>query len=393
MRAAFLITFKDLRIRIRDRSAFIIGIVLPFGLALIFNSILSGLNSGSNVISLGVVDEDHGSVAQVFTQQVLGSVSQQGLISIHPETSAAGADSAVAAGTVNAAIVIPSGFSDAVQSGQPASIRVIGNVNTPISTAVARSIAEGYTAELNRIRLSVATVEASSTTPLTSEQLSVLETKAAAVEAPLAVQDVSSSNKQLDTKSFYAAGMAVFFLFFTVQFGVLGLLEERNDGTLSRLLAAPINRASILFGKLTTSFALGVISMTVLVLATTLLFGASWGNPVGVAVLVVAAVLAATGITALIAGFARNAEEASNYQSIVALVLGLLGGAFFPVSQAPGWLSKLTFIAPQAWFMRGLGDLRGGDLSVIWTPTLVLLAFALVTGTVALARLRRVAEM
>jgi ABC-2 type transport system permease protein len=124
-----------------------------------------------------------------------------------------------------------------------------------------------------------------------------------------------------------------------------------------------------------------------------MLFGASWGNPVGVAVLVVAAVLAATGITALIAGFARNAEEASNYQSIVALVLGLLGGAFFPVSQAPGWLSKLTFIAPQAWFMRGLGDLRGGDLSVIWMPTLVLLAFALVTGTVAVARLRRVAEM
>jgi hypothetical protein len=43
--------------------------------------------------------------------------------------------------------------------------------------------------------------------------------------------------------------------------------------------------------------------------------------------------------------------------------------------------------------MRGLGDLRGGDLSVIWMPTLVLLAFALVTGTVAVARLRRVAEM
>ena len=63
--------------------------------------------------------------------------------------------------------------------------------------------------------------------------------------------------------------MAVFFLFFTVQFGVTGLLEERNDGTLARLLAAPISRAAILFGKLLTSFALGVISMTVLVAATT----------------------------------------------------------------------------------------------------------------------------
>ena len=66
----------------------------------------------------------------------------------------------------------------------------------------------------------------------------------------VAVNDVSAQTKELDQKSFFAAGMAVFFLFFTVQFGVTSLLEERNDGTLARLLAAPISRASILGGKL-----------------------------------------------------------------------------------------------------------------------------------------------
>jgi ABC-2 type transport system permease protein len=130
----------------------------------------------------------------------------------------------------------------------------------------------------------------------------------------------------------------------------------------------------------------------VLVIATSLLFGASWGNPLGVAILVVAAVLSATGITALVASLARDAEQAGNWQTIVAVVLGLLGGTFFPVSQAPGILSSLTFIAPQAWFLRGLGDLHSGDLSAVWLPTLAMLGFGAVTGAIALIRLRRISE-
>ena len=394
MRAAWLICLKDLRARLRDRSAVLIGIVVPLGLAFIFNSIFSGISGASDVISLGVVSADHGAVSQQFTGQVLPAVGRSGLIAIHTEPTLAQARALAAKGTLAAVIVIPAGFSARVQANQPASMQVIGNVDAPISTQVARSIAESFAADLNRIRLSVATVAAGNPgAPLSPAQIQALAARAAAVAAPVAVSDVSAQTKELDQKSFFAAGMAVFFLFFTVQFGVTSLLEERNDGTLARLLAAPISRNSILGGKLLTSFALGVISMTVLAVATTLLFGASWGNPLGVAVLVVAAILAATGIMALIATLARNAEQAANWQSVVAVILGLVGGTFFPVSQAPGVLSRLTFVAPQAWFLRGLGDLRGGSISVVWIPALAMLVFAVVTGGLAMTRLRRMAEV
>ena len=391
MRAAWLICLKDLKARLRDRSAVLIGIVVPLGLAFIFNSIFSGISGASDVISLGVVNADHGAVSQQFTGQVLPAVGRSGLITIHPEATLERARALAANGTLAAVIVIPAGFSARVQANQPASMQVIGNVDAPISTEIARSIAESYAAGLNRVRLSVAT--AAGSTPLPPARIQALAAQAAAAVAPVAVSDVSAQTKELDQKSFFAAGMAVFFLFFTVQFGVTSLLEERHDGTLARLLAAPISRASILGGKLLTSFLLGVISMTVLVVATTLLFGAAWGNPLGVAVLVVAAILAATGIMALIATLARNAEQAANWQSVVAVILGLLGGTFFPVSQAPGVLSRLTFVAPQAWFLRGLGDLRGGSVSVVWVPALAMLVFAVVTGALAMMRLRRLAEV
>jgi ABC-2 type transport system permease protein len=392
VRAAWLIFGKDLRARLRDRSAPLIGIVVPLALAFIFNVIFSGISGDSGAIKLGVVNADHGSASQAFTRQVLPAVNRSGLITIRTEPSAGRARALAANGTLDAVIVIPAGFSARVAAGQPASLQVIGNVDASIAAEVARSIAESYAAELNRVRLSVATVLAG---PGGAGGASpqALAAQAAAAATPVAVSDVSAQTKQLDNKSFFAAGMAVFFLFFTVQFGVTSLLEERSEGTLARLLAAPISRASILGGKLLTSFGLGVISMTVLVVATSLLFGAEWGNPLGVAILIVAAIASAMGIMSLIASVARNAEQAANWQSVVSVVLGLLGGTFFPVSQAPGVLSTLTFAAPQAWFLRGLGDLRGGSLSAVWVPALAMLGFAVVAGGVALFRLRRLAEV
>lgn len=371
----------------------IFGIFVPLALAFIFNAILGGISGSTLAIDLGVITADQGPIGQAFVKQVLDPLQHSGLISLHAEPSTAAARSATANGALKAAIVIPRGFSSAVQAGRPASLTVIESVNAPVTAQIVRDIAEGYTADLNRIRLSVATVAANSPGGLNPARLRELGGRAAAADVPVAVSDISASTKELDAKSFYAAGMAVFFLFFTVQFGVTGVLEERSNGTLARLIAAPIPRASILAGKLITSFVLGAVSMTVLVVATSLLFGASWGNPVGVALLIAAATLAAIGIMALIATFAKNAEQASNWQSIVAVILGLVGGTFFPVSLAPGFLSRLTLIAPQAWFMRGLGDLRAGSLSVIWTPILALLVFAAVTGGVALVRLGRLAEV
>jgi ABC-2 type transport system permease protein len=392
MRATLLICGKDLKARLRDRSALLIGIVVPLGLAFIFNAIFGGIAS-SKAIALGVVNADRGAASARFVSGVLGAVGRSGLVAIQREPTVAGARALTAKGTLDAVIVIPAGFSARVAAERPAAMQVIGNPSDPISAEVARFIAQGYAADLNRARLSVATVVAAGGPAASPSRIRALAARAAASAAPVAVADVSAKSKQLDQKSFFAAGMAVFFLFFTVQFGVTSLLEERNDGTMARLLAAPIRPGSILAAKLLTSFMLGLISMFVLVVATSLLFGASWGNPAGVVVLVVAAILSATGIMALIATFAKNAEQAGNWQSVVAVVLGLFGGTFFPVSLAPGILSRLTFIAPQAWFMRGLGDLRGGTLSVVWVPALAMLAFAAVTGGIAMTRLRHLAEV
>jgi ABC-2 type transport system permease protein len=213
------------------------------------------------------------------------------------------------------------------------------------------------------------------------------------VDSPAVLVNSAAANKELSPETFYSAAMAILFLFLTVQFGVLGLLEERQLGTMSRLLAAPISRRSIVMGKALTSLVLGLVSMTVLVIGTTLLLGAEWGNSLGVAVMVVAGVIAAMGIMFVVAAFAKTPEQASNLQAIVAFVLAMLGGAFFPISQVGGLVAKLSLLTPHAWFLRGLGDLAGGGgVTAAFPAALYVALFGLVTGGFALLRIGRVLE-
>ena len=264
---------------------------------------------------------------------------------------------------------------------------MLGNAAATTASALAVAVVESYAHELEYLQGAVATLAALD--PARLADADAVVARAAAMARPITVRDVSASTSQLDYITFYAAGVAIIFLFFTAQFGVNGLLEERHAGTLSRLLAAPIPKWSIVLGKAITAFALGLVSMLVLVVATSLLFGADWGNPGGVALLVIAGTASAIGVTSVVGALARTAEQAAVFTSIIAVVLGILGGTFFPVSQAGGFLASLRFITPHGWFMQGLGDLAGGSVVNVIPATAAMIGFAAVSSVMALVLLRR----
>lgn len=390
MRAALIIAAKDLRERLRDRSAILIALVVPLVLAAIFSVTLSDVSGGDITFDYALVDRDGGDAARPFARDVLGELEGEGLVDLRRVGSVDEARRLVDDRSVAAAFVVPPGFSQSVAAGRPAELEVIGSVDAPIGTLVARSIAESYASGLDAVRIAVAAALSAGGSSADVEELA---RRAAAPERPVVLRDVSAERKELEPKTFYSAGMAVFFLFFTVQFGVSSLLAERRQGTLRRLLAAPIPRPAIVGGKLLTSFVLGVVSLAVLAAATSLLLGADWGDPAGVALLVVAGVLAATSVMALVATLARTPEQAGNWQAMIALVLGMLGGSFFPVSRAGGLIGTLSLATPHAWFLRGLEELSSGAGVASVLPSLAaMLGFAAVAGGLAYLRLGKLVE-
>jgi ABC-2 type transport system permease protein len=380
---------NDLRQRFRDRSAIIIAIIVPLALAGIFRAILGDSGSGNITFKYAVVAQDNGAAAKSLVA-TLDTLKQKGIIKLSHSSSVRSARDSVSNARVDAAFIIPPGFSDRVANEKSADLKIIGSVDSPIGTLVAHSIADSYTNGINSVRTAVAAaITAKAKSPPTR-----LASEVQTISAPIKLSDVSAKRKQLEPATFYAAGMAVFFLFFTVQYGVPSLLRERREGTLARLLAAPISPTTILLGKALTSVFLGIISMTVLVLATSALLGAHWGNPLGVALLIISGVIAATAVMTLVATFAQTVDQANYWQTIVALVLGMVGGCFFPVAQAGGLLNVVSLATPQAWFLRGLGNLTGGaGISAIATAFGAIMLFAVITGTLAIRRSGRLIKL
>lgn len=389
MGAATLIAGKDLRLRVRDRSAFIMGIVTPLALAYIFHLVFGGAFTAEALdLEVGLVDLDDTQVSQSLAVALSGMESE-GILALTEFDDAAAAEAAIEAGETEAYILLDTGLGDAAIQAQPFTIEVVGNVDSQTTTQVASSIASEFGSAIERSQLSVTTAIALGQGPHPDEVVAWGQ-EAALSPPPFTFTDVSAETRQLDGNTFFAAGMAVFFLFFTVQFGVVGLLEERQGGTLARLLAAPIGHSTVVAGKAILSFSLGLISMTVLIVATHYLMEAEWGPPLGVALLVIAGVLAATSIMGVIAATATSADGAANLGAVIAVILGMLGGTFFPIGQGNDLLATLSYLTPHAWFMRGLSDISGG---AEWTAALpavgALLLFTLVFGTVAWVLLQR----
>lgn len=375
MRAALHIAGKDFRLRVRDRSFLVMGVVAPLGIAVIFDLVLGGVVSGGFVPAYAVVAEDGGELGAAVVA-AFDAAAADGGVELVAAPSVDDAVRLAGEGEVDAAVVVAPG-------PDGPSVEVVGNVDSPTASAVARAIVRSVAGELRAVRIAVGTALAA------GAEADPATLAAAAGEAPgVRLGEATAATRELGLSTFFAASMAAFFLFFTVQSGVVGLLEEREGGTLVRLLSAPIPPFAVVGGKVLTSFALGIVSMAVLVAASTVLLGAEWGDPVGVGLLVVAGVAAAVGIMLVVAGFARSVESAGNLQSILAVGLGMLGGVFFP-ADISGWMADLAVVSPHRWFLLGLSDLAGGGgVGVVLEEAGALLAFAGAGFAVAAVRLR-----
>ena len=281
MHALLTITGKDLVLRLRDRSVLLYAIVAPLVLAGVLGLVF-GANGGAPATTLGVVPAD-GQVADRIADEVLPALVTDGVLA--DVDVLADRDSAVAAvreGEVDAALVMPAGLDAAAVGGPDVEIEVLAGPDAPIDAAVARALAAGVASEVDLVRRVVLAGDVAPT------GLAAVAAAAPTQPSLLALVDVPVQARQLDQRTYLAAGMAVFFLLFGTGIAVIGLLEEERDGTMTRLRAAPLPAWAPLGAKALTGFVVGVVSLGVLALASTLALGAAWGDPLGVALVVAA---------------------------------------------------------------------------------------------------------
>lgn len=372
----------DLLQRRRDKSVVIFAILVPLTLITVFNLVFGGteeMELRPITVVAAIPDDDQlaATLVEVLETADLGDF----------EITLTRADEDAAREQVRAAdadlgLLVPDGFTAAVQAGQGPVVEAVQGDGREIESQIVLSIVDGM---LQQFAAASEAAVAALGAGIGVDELEQVAQDAVSEGPAYTIARGEASNEQLDTAGTLVAGQSGLFLFFTVGFGVVGLIVERENGTLARLRSMPMRPNLVVVAKALVSFGMGVVATAILLGAGALLFDTDFGSLPAVTLLVLCASAAATSLTFVIVRVARTSEQASVIQSIVSLLLGIAGGAFVPL-QASGWLGTLLDVNPVAALIRGLGiTAGGGGIADLGDPIAILLGFGLLS--LLLARL------
>lgn len=342
MRHALVIFAKDLRQRLRDRTALLVAVVVPLAMAALIGTALGEVEQGFDV-DLGIVaipgDARAAAFARWLEQPELAGMR------LHPSDAE------------TASAKLRGGELDAAVSFAPEGVSVLATQREVFAARAVQATLERF-----------------------------LAAEAQAPGAPaLARIAPRSPGGELRMVDYFGPSMAVLFLTFTVLGGVRALESEKETGALARLAAAPIHPLSVLGAKFAALLATGLVQMAVMIAATSLLFGTRWGAPLPLAVLVASSAFMAVGLTSFFMAFAGSAERGVRVANLAIFLLSLVGGQFMPPEGLPDVFETLQRLTPNGQAARGFVDLAaagpGGGFRTIAEPVLVTFAVGL-AGTV-----------
>jgi ABC-type multidrug transport system permease subunit len=192
-------------------------------------------------------------------------------------------------------------------------------------------------------------------------------------------EPVGGGSSTINTFDQNVPGFSVTFLLLGMLLGVsLGLLDEREWGTLERLRAMPVSLAHVLVAKLLSRFVVGVVQMVVLLAFGRLAFGISLGpQPLALLLPIVGIVFAGTAFGLVVAGVATTREAVLPVGSMVIVTMAAVGGCWWPIDLEPRWMRTVALAFPTTWAMEAFNDLMIRQRSVgdAIRPTLVMLAY------------------
>lgn len=283
-------------------------------------------------------------------------------------------------GEASVGLVIPDGFTDSVVSGQAAEVRMVLGPEDSLEASVVVAVVDGV---VEQMAVGSLTGAAAAMGGVPQQDVEAIGQRVAEQAGRMTVAEGRASDEQLSMQAALVAGQAGMFLLFTVGFGVLAIIYEREQGTLTRLESMPLRPGTVVLAKALAGFLLGVFTTTILLVAGSIVFDVSFGSLAAVSLLVLAAVAASTSLIFIVARVARTSEQATVAQAGLAMVLGIAGGAFFPI-QASGWVGTALDVNPVAALGRGLGITSGGGgVADLGTQLATLIGFAVVALVVA----------
>jgi ABC-2 type transport system permease protein len=423
LHTARILALKDLRLFFRDRTAVLLTFLLPLVLGTVFGTAMQGMGGGGGgggkapKVELALEDRDGSEASRALTDALAGA---EGLDVVVVDD----ARRLVANGKKPCGIVIPAGYGAGVAAGRAPDLALLRDPSQAISQQVVlfqlapvllrrqvETLGAGLMGRVldlvefpaaGRERADSALRESYERIEAVIEDLGLADepaTSGADGSAVTADDDAATGDGAFDPlqelpkflglvsedvagqasrgvsrkagASHAFAAMAVMMLLFSVAGAGGTLLQERTEGTLTRLQLTPAAGNAVLLGKL---LSVGVIALAQLALLFgygALVFGVPvLESPAALVVVSLAWAFLAVGIGLTFAVLCGSQKQLEGLSTLVILVMSAVGGAWFPREITPDWFRTVGSVTPVAWAMDAYHGVLWYGKGLVATPEL-----------------------
>ncbi len=353
----------------RDRMTFATMIMVPVLQLVLFGY---AINTDPKHMPTAVLTRDDGPLARAVLTAMKNTDYFDFREQVHDPDEL---DRLIRSGTVQFAIEIPASFERDVRRGDRPSILVIADATDPVATGTAIAAVQGVIDTALR------------------RELRGPDAAVAATPAPFQITLQRRYNPEGITQYNIVPGLLGVVLTMTMMmFTALAVTREIERGTMESLLSMPIKPVEIMIGKIAPFVLIGLVQMTIILLAAHYLFGVPILGSVPL-LITLSTLFAASNLAVgyTFSTVAQNQLQAVQMTFFFFLPNFLLSGFAFPFRGMPQWAQWIGEVLPLTHFIRivrGIA-LKGNGFADMQMDVLALFIFMIVAMGLALLRFRR----
>ncbi|MDI9338726.1 MAG: ABC transporter permease [Alphaproteobacteria bacterium] len=195
---------------------------------------------------------------------------------------------------------------------------------------------------------------------------------------------ISSDNNKTTLALVQAvAGTSILMLLFLLSGIGASILDEKQAGTLKRILCAPITPSHILLSKCISVNIISICQLLVMFLYANLVFGLPIFKVFpALIILIVLTSYACTSFGMLLASCAQSRQQIQGLSTFIILVMSCLGGSMMPLFFMPTFMQKIAVVSINYWAIEGFFDIFWRQLPLMSTNFLSKLSVLFIIGSV-----------
>ena len=200
-------------------------------------------------------------------------------------------------------------------------------------------------------------------------------------------------NPDLRAKNYMVPGIIVLLLtIITTILTAMGIVREKEIGTLEQLMVSPIKSQQLIIGKTVPFAILGLMEMAFAILVAKLWYNIPiTGNLIVLVLFAFVFIFTTLGLGIFISTIAQTQQQAMFLAWFIMVFAILMSGFLFPIENMPNVLQYVTYINPVRYFIVVVRDLflKGSGLRYLWSQGVIMTIFSILIIALSTVRFHK----